>query len=67
MIEDGGSGASSMERARQRRGVQAAVAAYLLWGFLTIYWKELHRFDPFELIGWRIISAFTSRRVSSEK
>jgi chloramphenicol-sensitive protein RarD len=39
------------------RGVRAAVAAYLLWGLLTIYWKELHRFDPFELIGWRIISA----------
>lgn len=40
-----------------RRGVRAAIAAYLLWGLLTVYWKELHRFDPFELIGWRIISA----------
>jgi chloramphenicol-sensitive protein RarD len=59
VIEGGGSGASSIEQARQRtrRGVQAAIAAYVLWGFLTIYWKELHRFDPFELIGWRIISA----------
>ena len=38
-------------------GVQAAVAAYLLWGLLTIYWKQLHDFDPFELIGWRILSA----------
>ena len=54
-----GRATSSSEQARQRtrRGVQAAIAAYLLWGFLTIYWKELHRFDPFELIGWRIISA----------
>lgn len=40
-----------------RRGIRAAVVAYLLWGLLTVYWKQLHRFDPFELIGWRIISA----------
>jgi chloramphenicol-sensitive protein RarD len=40
-----------------RRGVQAAVVAYLVWGLLTIFWKELAQFDPFELIGWRIISA----------
>jgi chloramphenicol-sensitive protein RarD len=39
------------------RGVRAAVAAYVLWGLLTIYWKQLHGFDPFELIGWRIVSA----------
>ena len=39
------------------RGIRAAVAAYLLWGLLTVYWKQLHDFDPFELIGWRIISA----------
>ncbi len=39
------------------RGVRAAVAAYVLWGLLTIYWKRLDGFDPFELIGWRIISA----------
>jgi EamA domain-containing membrane protein RarD len=49
----------STERARHRirRGVEAAVVAYLVWGALTIFWKELQRFDPFELIGWRIISA----------
>lgn len=51
--------AEPSERTRQlgRRGIQAAVVAYLLWGLLTIYWKELQRFDPFELIGWRIMSA----------
>ena len=38
-------------------GVRAAVAAYVLWGLLTIYWKQLADFDPFELIGWRIICA----------
>lgn len=36
----------------------AGVLAYLLWGLLTIYWKLLHDFPPFELIGWRIISSF---------
>lgn len=41
----------------RRRGIQAAVVAYLLWGLLTIFWKELRRVDPFELIGWRIVSA----------
>lgn len=32
--------------------------AYILWGLLTIYWKTLHGFPPFELIGWRIVSSF---------
>lgn len=40
---------------------QAAVAlsfsVYFLWGALTLYWKELRNFDPFELIGWRIASS----------
>jgi chloramphenicol-sensitive protein RarD len=39
------------------RGIRAAVAAYALWGLLTIFWKELAEFDPFELIGWRIVCA----------
>jgi chloramphenicol-sensitive protein RarD len=39
------------------QGVRAAVAAYTLWGLLTIYWKELTAFDAFELIGWRIACA----------
>ena len=40
---------------------QAAIAqslsAYFIWGALTLYWKELQGFDPFELIGWRITSS----------
>jgi chloramphenicol-sensitive protein RarD len=39
------------------QGVRAAVAAYAIWGLLTIYWKELAGFDAFELIGWRIACA----------
>ena len=40
-----------------QRGVQLGVAAYLLWGFLTIYWKQLKGFDAFELIAWRMSCA----------
>ena len=36
------------------RGVRAAFLAYLVWGLLTVYWKQLTGFDPFELIGWRV-------------
>jgi chloramphenicol-sensitive protein RarD len=39
------------------RGVQAGVAAYVLWGLLTIYWKQLSAFDAIELIGWRVAMA----------
>lgn len=38
----------------RRRGVIAGLTAYIVWGLLTVYWKQLHRFDAFELIGWRI-------------
>lgn len=37
-----------------RTGAAVGFGAYLLWGLLTIYWKELHHFDPFELIGYRV-------------
>lgn len=40
-----------------QRGVQLGVAAYLLWGFLTIYWKQLAAYDAFELIAWRMSCA----------
>ena len=41
----------------QRRGLQAAVSAYTLWGLLTLYWKQLADLDAFELIGWRVSTA----------
>jgi len=39
------------------RGIRAGVAAYVLWGLLTVYWKQLDGFAPFELIGWRVAMA----------
>ena len=36
-------------------GIRAAVVAYVVWGLLTIYWKQLADLDPFELISWRIL------------
>jgi chloramphenicol-sensitive protein RarD len=49
-------------RAAQRtitasRGVQLAVAAYLMWGALTVYWKQLEGFDAVELVAWRMMCA----------
>lgn len=39
------------------RGLQAAVLAYVLWGLLTIYWKQLSGLDAVEMIGWRVATA----------
>jgi chloramphenicol-sensitive protein RarD len=39
------------------RGVRVGLAAYLIWGFLTVYWKGLSAFNAFELIGWRMLCA----------
>ena len=35
----------------------AGGSAYLLWGGLTVYWKQLSEFDAFELIAWRMLCA----------
>lgn len=40
-----------------RAGLATGLSAYLLWGLLTIYWKQLSAFGAFELIGWRITTA----------
>jgi chloramphenicol-sensitive protein RarD len=45
------------DHAAARRGVQLAIAAYVIWGLLTIYWKQLTGFDAVELIAWRMLSA----------
>ena len=47
----------SPPRSELRVGVQAGIAAYLLWAGLTVYWKQLTAFEAFELIAWRILAA----------
>jgi chloramphenicol-sensitive protein RarD len=42
---------------RERNGVRVGMAAYLIWGLLTVYWKQLSAFDALELIGWRMVTA----------
>lgn len=41
----------------QRRGLEAAIVAYVGWGLLTLYWKQLSDLDPLDLVGWRVASA----------
>ncbi|MDX2379417.1 MAG: EamA family transporter RarD [Acidimicrobiia bacterium] len=43
--------------ALERRGAQVGLLAFLIWGFLTIYWKQLDDFLAIELIAWRMASA----------
>jgi chloramphenicol-sensitive protein RarD len=38
-------------------GIRAGVLAYVIWGLLTVYWKQLTHFDAFELIAWRVLCA----------
>ncbi len=38
-----------------RNGAIAGMSAYILWGFITVYWKALTDFAPLELIGYRIV------------
>jgi chloramphenicol-sensitive protein RarD len=45
------------EQERLRSGIIAGLTAYLVWGALTLYWKQLQAFAPFELVAWRIMSA----------
>lgn len=38
-----------------RRGLVAAVCAYICWGLLPLYFKALHAVPPLELVGWRVV------------
>ena len=39
-------------------GILHAVAAYLLWGLLPVYWKALQRVSPVEILAHRIFWSF---------
>jgi chloramphenicol-sensitive protein RarD len=39
------------------RGVRVGIAAFVIWGLLTVYWKQLSAFEALELIGWRMTCA----------
>lgn len=40
------------------RGGLFALSAYLLWGFLPLYFLQLAPTGPFEVVAWRILLAF---------
>jgi len=40
---------------RGHSGLWAGILAYTLWGAITIYWKQFHRFNAFELIAQRTV------------
>ena len=46
-----------MSEQTQRNRVRVGVAAFVLWGLLTIYWKQLSGLDAVELIAWRMSTA----------
>lgn len=45
----------SVEASQHRRGVSYALAAYVLWGFLPLYFVALDPAGALEILGWRII------------
>ncbi len=38
-----------------RRGLVAALVAYVFWGVLPLYFRALHAVPPLELVGWRVV------------
>lgn len=38
-----------------RRGLTAAIAAYILWGLLPLYFSAMRAVPPLELVGWRVL------------
>ncbi len=46
---------SSIDASGQKSGFPAAIAAYLIWGFLPLYLLLVRAVPPTEFVGWRII------------
>ena len=43
------------DKSQPRSGLPMALGAYLIWGILPLYLRQVHWIPPFEFIGWRII------------
>jgi len=43
------------ESSTLRRGLMAALAAYVMWGLLPLYFRALHAVPPLDLVGWRVL------------
>ncbi len=46
---------AEQHRKRVAAGGLAAAGAFLLWGVLPVYWKELHAVTPIEVIAHRVV------------
>lgn len=44
-----------MADGESRRGVQLGLGAYLLWGLLPIYWKQLGGVPPLQILAHRVV------------
>ena len=51
-------GAAAAEVRERSIGTASALGAYLIWGFLPLYFLLLVPANPWEIVGWRILLAF---------
>src|SRR5699024_11240450 len=40
------------------KGIIFALGAYIIWGFLPIYWKQIEHISPYEIISHRVFWSF---------
>ncbi|QCI94641.1 EamA family transporter RarD [Novosphingobium sp. EMRT-2] len=45
----------SQPSSHHRTGLMLAVAAYVIWGFLPLFFRMLHHVPAVELVGWRVV------------
>jgi chloramphenicol-sensitive protein RarD len=50
--------ASRPAQTEATRGVVAVVAAYVIWGFLPLYFVALEPMGPWEVVAWRVLATF---------
>ncbi len=41
-----------------KKGIMFALGAYIIWGFLPIYWKQVEHISPYEIIAHRVFWSF---------